>query len=130
MGYWTASLGTFMHATKETYPGYADEDADYYESAGAVFTFSEGEREYKFQVEDCLPEYAVSRPGRFDGRSVSVMINAPHAASSLAIEIPRTCPLFRAALVELERSGIKFVSFFNQPTGGYLQLPIREIAGA
>ncbi len=119
-----------MKITKEPYAGHSEEDDGYYECSGVVCSFTEGEREYRFNVEDSMPEYASSLPSLVSGRQVTVMVHAPHAESSAAIEIPTNCPLFSAALRELQRVGVRYVSFFNQTTGGFSQFKIEELGGA
>ena len=119
-----------MNVEADRYDGHTEEEGGYFQSSGVVYSFSEGKREYKFNVEDSMAEYASSLPSTVDGRVVTGMVHAPYAESSPAIAIPKECPLFLSALRHLRAAGVTYVSFFNQTSGGFSQFEVEALAGA
>jgi hypothetical protein len=119
-----------MKIEQERYAGHTEEEGGYFQSSGSVYSFSEAQREYKFNVEDSMAEYATSLPSSIEGRSVDLMVHTPRGEGSAAIGIPRECPVFLAALAHLRGIGVKHVSFFNQVSGGFSQFAIEEFADA
>lgn len=115
-----------MQTSRAPYPGHTEEIDGFDESPGAIYSFSGSGRSYRFDIEE-RSTYASSLPSWVDGREVTLMVNAPHSPTSQAIQIPTSCAVFQAALAELEALGVKYVSFFNQRTGGFRQLEIREL---
>lgn len=118
-----------METSRTPYPGHTEEVDGFDESPGAVYTFAESGRSYRFDIAE-RSTYASSLPSLVEGREVTLMVNAPHSPTSQAIQIPTNCPVFQAALAELAALGVKHVSFFNQPTGGFRQFQIRELRDA
>jgi hypothetical protein len=118
-----------VETSRAPYPGHTQDVDGFDESPGAVFTFAESDRSYRFDIAEGST-YATSRPSLVEGREVTLMVNPPHSDTSRAIQIPRSCPVFQAALAELETLGVKHVLFFNQPTGGFRPFEIRELRDA
>ncbi|MBO9880703.1 hypothetical protein [Xanthomonas sp. D-109] len=115
-----------METSRAPYPGHTEEVDGFDEPPGAIYTFAEAGRAYRFDVAECS-KYASCLPSLVEGREVTIMVNAPHSPTSPAIQIPTDCAAFQAALVELGALGVKYVSFFNQPTGGFKQFEIWEL---
>ncbi len=115
-----------METSRAPYPGHTEEVDGFDESPGAIYSFAGSGRSYRFDIAEHFA-YASSLPSWVDGREVTLMVNAPNTATSQAIQIPTSCAVFQAALAELEALGVEYVSFFNQPTGGFRQFEIREL---
>ncbi|MCW0221115.1 MAG: hypothetical protein OJI67_22490, partial [Prosthecobacter sp.] len=124
------ALGIGMKITQDRYAGHTEEEDGFFQSPGSDYGYSEAQREYKFNIEDSMVEYATSLPSSVDGRVVTLMIHQPRGEGSSAIRIPRDCPVFLGALNHLKSIGIKHISFFNQVSGGFSQLAIEELADA
>ena len=115
-----------METSRAPYPGHTEEVDGFDESPGVIYTFAKSGRSYRFDIAEGS-KYASSLPSWIEGREVTLMVNAPHSPTSQAIQIPTSCAVFQAALAELEALGAKYVSFFNQPTGGFKQFEIRGL---
>jgi hypothetical protein len=113
-----------VETLRAPYPGHTEEVDGFDESPGAIYTFAKSGRSYWFDIAEGS-KYAASLSSWVEGREVTLMVNAPHSPSSQAIQIPTRCAVFQGALAELEALGVEYVSFFNQPTGGFKQFEIR-----
>ncbi|MCR6667997.1 MAG: hypothetical protein NVV69_18735 [Methyloversatilis sp.] len=115
-----------METSRAPYLGHTEEVDGFDDPPGAIYTFAESGRAYRFDIAE-RSTYASCLPSLVEGREVTIMVNAPHSPTSPAIQIPTNCAVFQAALVELGTLGVKYVSFFNQPSGGFKQFEIREL---
>ena len=116
-----------MVVTVERYEGHDEETEGFFQSAGAIHRFAAGSDEFRFNIEDSMPEYAACVRSVVDGREVMVQTRAPWAPSSPAVGIPLDNPLFTHGLREMMRTGVKFISIFDTGGGGFRQLAIAEL---
>lgn len=119
-----------MNVTKEPYEGSTEEENGYYQSPGAIYSFSENGKVYRFNIEDTMPAYASAVKAQISGEEVSLMVHEPSGENKKVIKIPTQCAVFRKTLNELKDMEVEHVSFYNQQTGGFTEFTIVELLQA
>ena len=116
-----------MNVTREPYEGSTEEENGYYQSPGAIYSFSENNKIYRFNIEDSIPAYASAVTALINGEEVALMVHEPFGDNKKVQKIPIQCAVFQKTLNELTTMGVKYLSLYNQQTGGFTQFTIAEL---
>lgn len=111
-----------MHVTTKRY-GEGTED----DRTGTIYSFTEGDRTYLFDIVDRMGEWASAHGAVLAGRAMKMQIQEPYGRNDTLIGIPRTCPVFQAALRELVKMGVRKITVYNRVSGGYPSLDIATL---
>ena len=116
-----------MRIDSERYEGATEERDGFDESPGAIYSFTESDRTFRFQIEDSMPQYAVSRGATIEGAKVEVFRYEPYSDNPSVIGIPSKCPIFISVMKELRSRGVRQVRFYDRVTGGFASIPVDEL---
>ena len=119
-----------MNITREPYEGSTEEENEHYQSPVAVYSFSENEKVYRFDIEDTMPGYASAVKAQINGEEVSLMVHEPFGENKKLLKIPTKCLTFQKTLNELKAMGVNHLSFYNQQTGGFTQFEVSVLQEA
>lgn len=118
-----------MKTLREAYPERTESVDGYEAGPGAIYTFTQGDRAYRFDVSEGS-KYATSLPSVVGGREVTLMVHVPNSETSAVLQIPKECLVFQAALVSLQKLGVRYVRFFSQPTGSFKDFDLAALQSA
>lgn len=113
-----------MNHVIEHYDGHDEESEGFYQSPGAIHSFSSAGKTYRFNIETDTPKLAIVEKSQIFGVSASVMMNEPYGNNPAVIKIPLECTVFIEALEILKLLGVSELAVFNQKIGHYSHIPI------
>ena len=84
-----------MNVSRDTYEGNTEEEDGFYQSPGAIYSFSENGKVYRFNIEDTMPEDAYSVKSQINGEEVTLMVHEPSGDNKKVLKIPTWCSVFQ-----------------------------------
>ena len=112
-----------MEIIEEEYDPSSEECDD----SGSIYRFIEGNKEYLFNIESAIPDWASSQGAVIDGIEVKIFVHQPYGDNKKVIQIPTHCSVFLEAMKILKAMGVKHVGFYNRVSGGFSSFKIQSI---